>query len=221
MLARVSPRALLLPVLLPLLLFAAVAWQVVSDGPLADADERLTPELRENAPPAAVAEPLADLGSAGVALPVLAAALGYAWLRGRRWRPLVAAALAAAAVPALVAPVKALTDRPGPLEGTGYFPSGHAATAQVAYGAAVLLVLPHLWPRARRPLAAAAALVCAAAGAGLVWRGYHWGLDVLASWCLGVPLLAAVRAACRLPAGDGAGGGGRRDGPRPAGRPDA
>ncbi|HZG02257.1 MAG TPA: phosphatase PAP2 family protein [Streptomyces sp.] len=189
-----TARAVLLPLLLPLLVFTAAAWQVVAGGPLADADEDLARELRANAPPTVFAELLADLGNAVVALPVLAAALLYAGLRGRRWRAPLAAALAMAAVPAVVAPLKALTDRPGPLGGTGYFPSGHAATAAVAYGAAALLVLPHVPPRVRRALPAAAVLVCAAVGAGLVWRGYHWPLDVLAAWCLGVPLLAAVRA---------------------------
>jgi undecaprenyl-diphosphatase len=192
-------------VLLPLLLFTAVTWQVTAGGPLADADERLAREMREDAPPTAFAELLADLGNVEVALPVLAAALAYAWLRGRgRGRRPPPAALAAAAamasVPALVAPLKALTGRPGPLGGTGYFPSGHAATAVVAYGAAALLVLPYVRARvrwARWALPAAAALVCAAVGAGLVWRGYHWPLDVLGSWCLGVPPLAAVLAASR------------------------
>ncbi|MFD8432409.1 phosphatase PAP2 family protein, partial [Streptomyces coelicoflavus] len=28
---------------------------------------------------------------------------------------------------------------------------------------------------------------------GLVRRGYHWPLDVVASWCLGAVLLAGVR----------------------------
>ncbi|GAA2397662.1 phosphatase PAP2 family protein [Streptomyces glaucosporus] len=186
-----------MPVLLPLLLFAAVAWQVVADGPLADADERLARRLRSGAPPSPFAEFLADLGNVEVALPVLAAALLWAGVRERRWGPPLAAALAMAAVPAVVAPLKALTGRPGPLGGTEYFPSGHAATAVVAYGGAVLLVLPYVRSRVRRLLAALAVLVCAAVGAGLVWRGYHWPLDVLGSWCLGVPLLAAVRAGSR------------------------
>ncbi|MFP8964552.1 hypothetical protein ACLIYP_28895, partial [Streptomyces nanhaiensis] len=58
-------------------------------------------------------------------------------------------------------------------------------------------------------LPAAAALVCAAVGAGLVWRGYHWPLDVLGSWCLGVPLLAAVLAV------SGGSGGSERHRPDP------
>ncbi|MGY1455058.1 phosphatase PAP2 family protein [Streptomyces sp. SS8] len=188
---------------LPLLLFAAVTWQVTAGGPLAEEDERLARRMREDAPPTALAEFLADLGNIEVALPVLAAALAYVWAHGRRRRPppaVLAAAAAMAAVPALVAPLKALAGRPGPLGGTGYFPSGHAATAVVAYGAAALLLARvRARPRWARPvrwaLPAAAALLCAAVGAGLVWRGYHWPLDVLGSWCLGVPLLAAVLAA--------------------------
>ncbi len=184
-------------VLAPRLVFAVATWQVVTEGPAADSDERLARRLRADAPPTPFAEFLADLGNVEVALPVLAAALLYAGLRGRRWRPSLAAALAMAAVPAVVAPLKALTDRPGPLGGTEYFPSGHAATAAVAYGGAVLLVLPYVRARMRRLLPAAAAVVCAAVGAGLVWRGYHWPLDVLAGWCLGVPLLVAARAGFR------------------------
>ncbi|MCG3039261.1 phosphatase PAP2 family protein [Streptomyces fenghuangensis] len=206
-------------VVLPLLLFAAVTWQVTADGPLAEEDERLARRMREDAPPAALAEFLADLGNIEVALPVLAAALAYVWTRGRRRRPppaVLAAAAAMAAVPALVAPLKALTGRPGPLGGTGYFPSGHAATAVVAYGAAALLLASvrarPRWARSVRwALPAAAALLCAAVGAGLVWRGYHWPLDVLGSWCLGVPLLAAVLAAS---------GGSGRSGRPGQGRPD-
>ncbi|MEE1941821.1 phosphatase PAP2 family protein [Streptomyces sp. TRM 70361] len=196
-----AARAVSAALLLPLLLLAVLSWQVTVGGPTAAADGRLARALRANAPPAGLAEFLADLGNAEVALPVLAAALGYAWLRGRRRRPrpaaVPAAVLAMAAVPAAVVPLKALTDRPGPLGGTGYFPSGHAVTALVAYGAAALLVLPYVRAAARRALTAAAALVCAGVGAGLVWRGYHWPLDVLGGWCLGVPLLAAVRWAAR------------------------
>ncbi|SFL05554.1 undecaprenyl-diphosphatase [Streptomyces pini] len=225
------PRPLPLPavlltvlsaVVLPLLLLTAVTWQVTADGPLAEEDERLARRMREDAPPTALAEFLADLGNIEVALPVLAAALAYVWARAGRRRPppvVLAATAAMAAVPALVAPLKALTGRPGPLGGTGYFPSGHAATAVVAYGAAALLVLSRgrarpRWLRwGRWALPAAAALVCAAVGAGLVWRGYHWPLDVLGSWCLGVPLLAGVLAASGGPARPGRPGPGGR--PRP------
>ncbi|MBM7171251.1 phosphatase PAP2 family protein [Streptomyces sp. G44] len=77
----------------------------------------------------------------------------------------------------------------------GFYPSGHAATAAVAYGAAVLLVLP-LLRRAdgRRALLVGCVLLNVAVGFGLVRRGYHWPLDVVASWLLCGMLLTAMAA---------------------------
>lgn len=49
--------------------------------------------------------------------------------------------------PALVAPLKEWTDRPGTPAvppAVGYYPSGHTATAVVAYGAATVLLLGRL-----------------------------------------------------------------------------
>jgi len=135
-------------------------------------------------------------------VPVLAAALVYVAQRGRRagahrwWLPPLAAALAMALVPALVVPVKELVARPGTSvmpPGTGYYPSGHTATAAVAYGAAALLLFP--WLRsalARRGLVALCAVLDLGVGFGLVRRGYHWPLDVIASWCLCTVLLTAL-----------------------------
>ncbi|MEU8776388.1 phosphatase PAP2 family protein [Streptomyces sp. NPDC048606] len=141
--------------------------------------------------PDAVTERLSDLGNIPVAVPVLALAMAYAARRGRV-RAALAAGLAMALVPALVVPLKAWTARPGPLEpwAAGYFPSGHTATAFVAYAGAALLVGPY----ARRRWPAAVALVLTGAtAAGLVLRGFHWPLDVVASLLLCTPLVLAVR----------------------------
>ncbi|MFJ3926947.1 phosphatase PAP2 family protein [Streptomyces sp. NPDC090022] len=97
-----------------------------------------------------------------------------------------------ALVPALVVPLKEWTARPGPLEpwAAGYFPSGHTATSAVAYIGAALLITPYVrraWPMA------AALLLTGATATGLILRGWHWPLDVLASCLLCVPLLLAVR----------------------------
>ncbi len=140
-----------------------------------------------------------------VALPVLAVAIGYAVWRGQRAGAL-AAALAMAAVPALVVPLKIWIDRPGPLtDATGYYPSGHTATAMVAYGGAALLLAPYTAPYARRPSTRraygprgwpvpVAVLLTLATGTGLVLRGYHWPLDVLGSLALcGMLLLVLGR----------------------------
>ncbi|WP_244224082.1 phosphatase PAP2 family protein [Streptomyces tirandamycinicus] len=168
-------------------LLALITWQVVAHGPLRALDERVDRAVVGSGP-AYLTEFLADLGNMQVALPVLAAAAGLA-LRRRQWVPAAAVAVAMALIPALVAPLKALTDRPGPLTPeTGYFPSGHAATALVAYAGAALLVGRRLMP--------VAALLTVATGIGLVLRGHHWPLDVLASWSLCGVLLAGAVAAC-------------------------
>ncbi|MFD3730871.1 phosphatase PAP2 family protein [Streptomyces sp. NPDC058632] len=183
----------------PVLLFALITWQVVTDGPLVDLDERLSRALIE---PDTASEALADLGNIEVAVPLLAAALVYvAWRgraagQGRWWLPPAAGAAAMALVPVLVVPLKEWTDRPGTPAvppAVGYYPSGHTATAVVAYGAAVLLLLPLLRsPAIRRALLLLCAGLVAGASYGLVRRGYHWPLDVVAGWCLGAVLLMCL-----------------------------
>ncbi|MFJ3905914.1 phosphatase PAP2 family protein [Streptomyces sp. NPDC090025] len=160
---------------------AVVTWQVLVHGPLARLDERLSRALVDTVP-RGLSESAADLGNMTVALPVLALAMLYAVRRGRRAAALWAG-LAMAAVPLLIVPLKEWTARPGPLEpwATGYYPSGHTATALIAYTGAALLVSPRLLPLA--------ALLTAVTATGLILRGFHWPLDVLASLALCVPLL--------------------------------
>lgn len=161
-------------------LFALTAWQVAVDGPVRGLDER-TGRAVVGHGPAGPAEFLADLGNMQVALPVLGCAIVFAVIRGSRRRA-AGAVLTIAVVPLLIIPLKSWIARPGPLTGaTGYYPSGHAATAAVAYCGAALLVAPHLkraWP------VPVAVLLTVATGIGLVLRGYHWPLDVLGSWLL-------------------------------------
>ncbi|MGW1751127.1 phosphatase PAP2 family protein [Streptomyces sp. NPDC002092] len=193
------PTSFLLLLGLPALLFVLITWQVVSGGLLLGVDRRVSGAL---AHPDRFSELLADLGNIGVAVPVLAVVLGYVAWRARAagtyrwWLPPLVAALLMALVPALVVPLKELIDRPGtPLvpPATGYYPSGHTATAAVAYGSATLLLLPRLRAvYARRALLVACAVVNLAVGFGLVRRGYHWPLDVVASWCLCTVLLASL-----------------------------
>ncbi|MEG8280518.1 phosphatase PAP2 family protein [Streptomyces sp. AHA2] len=193
---RAGPGLPALLLSLPAALFALITWQVVSGGPLVGLDEDVSRALVH---PDRLSEVLADLGNVQVALPVLAAALGCVALRtrgGRRWLPVAAATLLMALVPALIVPLKELTDRPGTPAvppGTGYYPSGHTATAAVAYGSAALLLLPRLVsPLARRALTGICAALVLGASYGLVRRGYHWPLDVVASWCLCAVLLSSL-----------------------------
>ncbi len=181
-----------------------MTWQVLVHGPLARLDERVSAALVDTVP-RRLSELASDLGGMAVALPVLAAAMAYALVRGRRADVLLAG-LAMAAVPLLVVPLKEWTARPGPLEpwAHGYYPSGHTATAMVAYFGAA-----HLVSRRLLPLAAA---LTAVTGAGLVLRGFHWPLDVLASVALCLPLLCWPLLAARC--GRGRGGGGPGSGQR-------
>ncbi|MGW3149382.1 MULTISPECIES: phosphatase PAP2 family protein [Streptomyces] len=183
----------------PILLFVLITWQVVADGPLVRADERLSRALVH---PDRFSATLSDLGNVQVAVPVLAVVIGLALWLGRRsgadrwWLPPVAAAVLMALVPAIVVPLKAWTDRPGtpvmPWAG-GFYPSGHTATAAVAYGASTMILLPLIGAAlVRRLLVAGCVVVNLGVGFGLVRRGYHWPLDVVASWCLCTVLLFAL-----------------------------
>lgn len=183
-------------------LLALLTWQVVSHGPLARGDDHVDVVLLRLAArhrsARSAARVLADLGDVQVALPVLAAALVVSVRRLGRWCPAVWCAAAMAVTAAVVVPFKAAVARPAPgasvLAGhSGYFPSGHAATAAMAYGLAALALGPPLGSvAARRRLVAAVVPLNVAVGAGLVWCGYHRPLDVAASWCLSGVLLAAT-----------------------------
>ncbi|MGW4913400.1 phosphatase PAP2 family protein [Streptomyces sp. NPDC004270] len=186
-------------VVLPALLFALITWQVVAHGPLLRLDSRLSSALVH---PDRFSELLSDLGNVQVAVPVLVLVIGYVVRRGRAtgtdrwWLPPAAAAALMALVPAIIVPVKEWTARPGtPVvpPAVGYFPSGHTATAAIAYGSAALLLLPWLRSRtARRTVVTGCAALVLAVSYGLIRRGYHWPLDVAASWCLCTVLLTAL-----------------------------
>ncbi|MFB7936958.1 phosphatase PAP2 family protein [Streptomyces sp. NPDC056049] len=166
-----------------------MTWQVLVHGPLTRLDERVSAAVVDSVP-RRLSELASDLGNLTVALPVLAAAMAYAVWRGRRTDALYAG-LAMAAVPLLVIPLKEWTARSGPLEpwAEGYYPSGHTATAMVAYFGAAYLVSNRL-----TPLAATLTLITAT---GLVVRGFHWPLDVIASLALCLPLLSWPALAAR------------------------
>jgi membrane-associated phospholipid phosphatase len=178
-------------------LFLMITWQVTVHGPLTRADKRLS---RAMVHPDRVSGLLADLGNISVAVPVLAVVLGYvawrAWRAGahRWWMPSVAAAVLMAVVPVLIVPLKELVGRPGPpvMGPVGdIYPSGHTATAAIAYGSAVLVLWPGLrTSHTRRALVAVCLTVNLGVAFGLVRHGYHWPLDVLGSWCLCAVLLA-------------------------------
>ncbi|WP_431980849.1 phosphatase PAP2 family protein [Streptomyces qinglanensis] len=176
-------------------------WQVLVGGALVRRDEELGAVVRRAAPPETPAEALSDLGNLEVALPLLAAAMALSLLRsgGRRWWPVVCYGTAVALMVPLVLGLKVWTDRVGPSGGGGFYPSGHAATTAAALGGALLLLSGGLSRTVRRVSWALVAALVVGNGLGLVWRGYHWPLDVLAGWCLSVLLLCTACAAAHRP----------------------
>ena len=119
-------------------------------------------------------------------------AISLVLVRARRWRGLIAFAVAEAMTPLATNVIKLLVDRPRPpgsmVEPHGSsFPSGHAA-----YATATAIAIVLLFSRAgrRRPLWFGAAGVVSAA---MVWsRTYlqvHWLSDALAGGLLGLAIV--------------------------------
>jgi undecaprenyl-diphosphatase len=69
------------------------------------------------------------------------------------------------------------------------FPSGHALGSSICYGATLLVFLPALPRRARRPAVWAIAALVAAIGVTRIMLGVHYLSDVVGAWCLGVAWL--------------------------------
>jgi membrane-associated phospholipid phosphatase len=139
-----------------------------------------------------------DVGR-GLGRGVSLAAIGLVLVAARRWRALLAFAVAESLTPLAVNALKALVDRPRPpdamLDAAGSsFPSGHAAYAG-ATALALLVLFTRHGTRKRRAWAVAAAV----AVAGMAWsRTYlqvHWLTDALSGALLGLGIALATFAA--------------------------
>jgi len=138
----------------------------------------------------------------GVAVALVAAAACLA--AGDRRAAVVAAATGAAAILAVQAVKRLLRhERPASALLESYsLPSGHTATATVAWGLFAVVVVPALarrWPRTpawSTHLATGIAIgVAATTGVARVLGGAHWPSDVVAGWAFGGALLASARLA--------------------------
>ena len=143
----------------------------------------------------AAADHFTDVFSPAVDTAVLAVgAAGLAWRR-RRPALFVAAVLSAGAMAAIVLSTKAALGRPLPYTKPGHhadaFPSGHTATFLVCLGTLALLATTRR--RDRRPaLLSAVGIGTTAVAASLVYDGFHWLTDTVASASLGVSLLSLL-----------------------------
>ncbi len=75
------------------------------------------------------------------------------------------------------------------------FPSGHAMSSTIAYGALLLVLMPALAPKARRPAVAGVVVLVLAIGFSRLALGVHYVSDVIGGYALGLAWLAASTAA--------------------------
>lgn len=185
--------------------FGLLLDQVVRNGPLVRVDTSAANDLHgwvRHSPAAVhVLEAVSFVGSPPWLWLMVAASVAYT-LRRRRVRLavfLVATTLAGGLIDTAV---KIAVDRDRPsLEApvaTAHgqsFPSGHAMSSTVAYGALLLVLLPALPARARRPAVAGAVVLVLAIGFSRLALGVHYISDVLGGYALGLAWLAASTAA--------------------------
>lgn len=208
---RCWTRSWAVPLCLAVLLIV-LTEQTVVRGPLLMVD----PWVRDRVQAWAAADPLPGvelaaeawtrLGTWQLAFPMLALVAACEALRARRagwsrwWIPLAVAMAAVVLLVGTVVPAKIVIAFPGPQGevvapgGRGWYPSGHTSTASVCFGTAALLLARGGWPLAwRRWLFGAVAVLCLGVGVCMVWRDYHWVLDVVAGWTLSGLLLWGIR----------------------------
>jgi undecaprenyl-diphosphatase len=185
-------------------------WLLVQQSwpPLAAVDREVAGSLNDavsgSSPLVSVLRAVTDLGGTGVA--VLVMTLATVFLVIRRQRRLAGFVATAGLGLAVLGPVtKAVVDRARPVvdspvvqtPSNASFPSGHAMTAIVVYGALLLVALPGVRRRARPWLVAATVLLVVAVGFTRLALAVHFVSDVLAGWALGAGWLAVTAAAFR------------------------
>jgi membrane-associated phospholipid phosphatase len=192
-------------VLLVAVPFGLLLDQVVRDGPLTGADtstaERLHDWVRRTPRVVGPLRVVTFLGATVWLAFIVAATAAYTVVR-RRPRLAVFLVVTAATGGVLNLAVKTTVDRERPdLEppvatAGGYsFPSGHATSSTVVYGALTLVLLPVVPRPARRPAVAGVVVLVVAIGTSRLALGVHYVSDVLGGFALGSAWLAASTAA--------------------------
>ena len=188
--------------------FGILLDQVVRSGPLLDVDhgvaERVHAAVRRNAALRGAARAVTALGSPVVLHALGAAGTAYVFSRGRR-RLAFYLAVTGLGGALLNSVVKALVARPRPVFETPLahalgksFPSGHAMSSTVVYGALLLAFLPALDRSRRRVAVLGTGALVVAIAASRVALGVHFLSDVVGGVTLGVAWLCASTGAFRV-----------------------
>lgn len=190
---------LLLAVALVAVPFAFLVYEVRRRSALVDADlsvaRWLHMHVRGNRPLTVTMKALSFVGT-GVFL-FLVVALTAAWFARHNARKravfLIVTSIGGSALNSLV---KLAVGRARPVFADPIthafgksFPSGHATTSFICYGAVVVAVLPFVAPRVRRPLVVAAAVLVVGIGFSRLALGVHFLSDVLGGYVLGAAWL--------------------------------
>ncbi|HVE90798.1 MAG TPA: phosphatase PAP2 family protein [Actinomycetota bacterium] len=185
--------------------FGLLLVQVLSDGPFTRIDTEAAEYLHEYARRSPVGirvlQALSFMGKPVLFYVLIGAASLYLWRRGRR--RLIAYLVATSALGGLIdTAVKILVNRPRPVFedpiATAYgksFPSGHAMSSTVIYGALLLVFLPVVSRRLRKWLIATVSALVAGIAFSRLALGVHFVSDVLGGIALGLAWLAASTAA--------------------------
>lgn len=186
-----------------LLLLVRYRWT-----PLAELDHAVAAGLNAwvSPHPAAVAvlKAIAQLGGRTIMIWLVAIAVAMLLFR-RRTRLAVylvvtglGALLLDPSLKALVGRLRPVVDVPVATAPGNSFPSGHALGSMVTYGALLLVFLPAVPPKWRKPAIAVVGLIIAAIGFTRVSLGVHFLSDVLAGWLLGAGWLLVTAYAFRV-----------------------
>lgn len=184
--------------------FSSLLLEVVAGGPLTRMDGDVADAMNRWVSPHPLVVDLLQgiswFGRAPVVTVVVAAAVAYVLRRGQR-RLAVFLAVTPLGGAALNSVVKIAVDRPRPVVDHPVasafgksFPSGHAMSSTVAYGALLLVFLPLVPPGARRPVAVAGLAVPVVIGLSRLFLGVHFVTDVVGGWLLGAAWLVGAVA---------------------------
>lgn len=110
----------------------------------------------------------------------------------------VGALLLDPSVKTLVGRLRPVVDVPVASGQGNSFPSGHALDSMIVYGALLLVFLPAVAPRWRKPVAAVPITIVVLIGLSRIALGVHFLSDVLAGWLLGAAWLGVTAYAFRV-----------------------
>ncbi len=184
--------------------FSLLLFQVLLDGPITRVDgdlaNRLNDMVRGNDGLITVLQAISWMGRPPVLWLATGMSVAYTWRHGaHRLTVFLLATTSGGAIMSTL--VKVLVDRPRPevdhpiVTAFGKsFPSGHALSSTVVYGAVLLTFLPMLTGRIRHAVVAATALLVLCIGGSRLLLGVHFLSDVAGGFILGLAWLMAATA---------------------------